>query len=220
MSGFSCQLIKTRFYLYCGSFSHTKFEKIPDVELSQSVGVNQCRKWTRNKVFKTKDGSKHPINVPGENILHINDLGVLDASGSVSCQGQSLKIGNNVVEQSVILSQYRVVIKCETFRLKTGANVEVIGSHTRLPRSCRPKSGSCSTDTTTYFWTPDLPHCKLEKLSTLTGVKVGNYIVDHGHKMVIKMLSAVPAPSGCGLNTVWQTPYHNVFVTEHSNYSI
>ena len=43
VAGYSCELRDSRFYLYCGSFSHTKFEKIPDIEITQSVSVNQCR---------------------------------------------------------------------------------------------------------------------------------------------------------------------------------
>ena len=218
VSGFSCQLVVTHFYLMCGAFSHVKFEKVPEVELSETVSVATCRSWARNKKFQTKDGNKHALSVPGVTILSLNDLGVLDPSGSVACQGQSLKIGSQVVEQSLILSQYRVIVSKELYRLKTGTNVEVLSSHTRLPKSCRPKSGSCATDTVTYFWSPELPRCKLEKLSTLHGIRSGNYIVDKHQKLVIKLLSSVPAPNGCGMQSIFQTPYRHVFIAEHSEY--
>ena len=37
VDGWSCKLVVSKFTLFCGSFSHQKFEKIPEVELSQTV---------------------------------------------------------------------------------------------------------------------------------------------------------------------------------------
>ena len=218
VDGWSCRLVVSKFTLFCGSFSHQKFEKIPEIELAQTVSPSRCREWTRNKVFMSRDGEKHQLNVPGESILAINDLGIIHPSGSVSCQGQALKVGNEVIEETLVLSQYRIIVSKEKYKLKAGENVEVLSSHVQLPRNCRPKSGSCPTDLITYVWTPDMPRCRLEKLETLSGTKQGAYIVDHNHKLLIKLLSAIPAPPGCGPNNVWRTPYKDIFITDHSDY--
>ena len=218
VDGWSCRLVASKFTLFCGSFSHMKFEKIPQIELAQTVSPSRCREWSRNKVFVSGNGEKHALNIPGESILSINDLGILHPTGSVACQGQALKVGNEIIQESLILSQYRIIVEKEKYRLKSGDNVEVLSSHTRLPRNCRPKGGSCPTDLITYVWTPDLPRCRLEKLETLTGTKQGAYIVDHQHKLLIKLLSAIPAPPGCGPNNVWRTPYKDIYITDHSDY--
>ena len=112
--GFSCQLRVSRFFIFCGSFSHNKLEQTPQIDLIESVSVEQCRKWVRSKRFKSADGTTHVLKY-GETILSTTDLGTIHAKGSVSCEGQDLKINGEVIKESVILAQYRVTVLRQTF---------------------------------------------------------------------------------------------------------
>ena len=215
--GFSCQLRVTRFFVFCGSFSHNKFEKIPEVDLVESVPVERCRQWVRTKRFKSKDGSSHVLQL-GETILSINDLGTIHAKDSVSCEGEDLKINGEVIHQSVVMAQYRVTVLKQTFRIKTSSPVEVLGDHKRLPKSCRPKSGACVTDTETYFWQADISRCPLERLRTLHASKTGDYIVDHHSKLLIKLLGEIPSSRGCPAPSIWKTVYKDIYVAKSSAY--
>ena len=216
--GFSCQLEKSSFTMYCGSFSHNKFEKVPQIQVGQNVEPALCRSWFRNKKFKAADGTLFDLKVPGITYIENVDVGELVAQGNVYCKGLSLKVNGNVLDNTIVLSQYKITIQKQKYKMKLGSKVEVTSNHLLLPRECRSKQGSCTVAQATYIWLPTLPRCSLEKLTTLHATQEGSFIVDKHAKLVIKLLSVIPAPSGCRSIPIYQTPLKNIFVAEASDY--
>ena len=212
MDGWSCEIRHSTFEMYCGVYSHLKLIKIPDIELSLAVTPGECRKFVNQHKFRTKNGDSHVLNIPGETVLQVNDLGVLHPSGTVSCQGQDAKIDNEIVERVLILSQYRITIRKESFKLQPGKMVESITQHLRLPKGCRPKQGMCEMAERTFIWNPSSTRCQLERIQRLSAEAVGNYLIDHQRKVLIQRLSQVPAPAGCGNVPIWSTPYPELFI--------
>ena len=109
--GFSCTVEKSTFTMYCGAYSHQKFEKVPQIQVGQTVEVAQCRSWFRTKKFKSADGSSHDLNVPGITVIENIDVGEVVAQGNVYCKGLSLKVNGQVLDNTIVLAQYRVTIK-------------------------------------------------------------------------------------------------------------
>lgn len=212
VDGWSCEIRHSTFEFYCGVYSHLKLIKIPDIEISLPVTPGECRKFVNQHKYRTKNGGSHVLNIPGETILQVNDLGVLHPSGTVSCQGQDAKIDNEIVERVLILSQYRITIRKESFKLQQGKMVESITQHLRLPKGCRPKQGMCEMAERTFIWNPSSTRCNLERIQRLSTEEVGNYLIDHKRKVLIQRLSQVPAPAGCGNVPIWSTPYPELFI--------
>ncbi len=80
--------------------------------------------------FRTLDGKEHMVQMGTENIFHSFDLGTITIqSNSVACQGQTYRIGDQLVNEIVRVSQYKIVTQIEEF-LIDGPWVEVISDRT------------------------------------------------------------------------------------------
>ena len=67
-SGFSCRKVITKFWFYCGAYSHMKIIRFPEVEVYESLTVGECRGFVNKKQFQTQDGTIHPL-IRGEYFL-------------------------------------------------------------------------------------------------------------------------------------------------------
>ena len=85
MTGFSCSIQVSRFSVYCGTYGHMKFKRIPVIQENMNFAASDCETFYRTKSFRT----------------HLTD------SGDVSCTGQSTKEPNGqIVERSVETVSY------------------------------------------------------------------------------------------------------------------
>ena len=55
LKGYSCQIVKSRWKIYCGSFSHSKVATIPEVEIRQAVSTSTCSDMINSKKFITRN---------------------------------------------------------------------------------------------------------------------------------------------------------------------
>ena len=58
LEGWSCQIIKTQFVEYCGSFSHNKHAEIPQVEVTQHISKYECLNMAITELFTIPDNTK------------------------------------------------------------------------------------------------------------------------------------------------------------------
>ena len=211
-TGWSCEIKRSQFYYYCGVYGHNKILETPKIEIAIPVSPEECRKFINTKGYRTTDGRKHVLTVPGETIFSLNEKGVIHEKGTVSCEGERVKVNNEIIDRVVILAQIRIILRKELYKLTSSKPVEVISRHLKLPKSCRPKLSSCSTGATTYIWTPTLQRCSLQKIQSLKVEVEGNYLVDHINKVILKKLGEVPSPNGCPTTQLHSTPYEELFV--------
>ena len=66
----------------------------------------------------------------------------------------------------------------------------------------------------TVVWNPPTDEWDLELVRTADMVPDGGYLIDHGHKVLLKKGQQIPAPTQCGLATLWTTEYENIFLTQ------
>ena len=117
LTGYKCQVKYSRFEMYCGAFSHEKIIKIPVIEVVEEISIQACRDMINTNKYITEYGTTHGIEMGKETVISVSDVGVLHTSsdGKISCQGQQMKIGDQVVEQVLVLSQYRITLEKEEF---------------------------------------------------------------------------------------------------------
>ena len=212
-SGWSCEVRVSSFTVFCGVYGHNKLINIPTIELNEPVTAGECNVFANRRTFRDHDRRQHALTIPGETIISNYDKGIIKSSGDISCVGETMKIGDEVIERVLVLTQYRVTVRKEKFRLIGGrsGSVEVLTEHLKLPKTCRPKTGSC-TLLRTYNWLPPLSRCNLEKIRTMRMQKHGPYLVDHHGKILLKKLSALPSPAGCPTTQMFQTEYPDLFL--------
>ena len=213
MKGFSCRITRSTLTEYCGAYSHTKLAKVPDLELSYQVSPEQCLNIVNTGVFTAPSGTRHKISMNVQNVLKSEDRGTLTiGDNSVSCRGQSMKFGSFIVNDILEVSQYKVTILKEKFRVSKDNRVETFADHLRLPESCSVTSRGCQTHDTTYVWQPPRDLCSLEEVRTIHMEEEYDFLVDYENKVLLKTGNSVPAPAGCPTTLLLATEYSNLFL--------
>ena len=215
MIGFSCQITRSTLTEYCGSFSHNKLAKAPDIEIHHPLTVEQCLHVVNTQKFLNKD-----IKIGGETTIHTQDLGViLTNDNSISCRGQPTKIGDNVINDILQVSQWKVVIVKEKFNVNIRkSQVEVMATHEMLPIECGPESEGCQVGDRTFVWTRPRNQCTLEKVRTVTMEEDSGYLVDRSNKVLLKKGTPLPAGRGCPNIPLYLTEYPHLYLSETTDW--
>ena len=136
--GYSCSVTKSTFTLYCGAFSHTKIATPPKIEVSTNIPARECETLINTEKYKTLEGGTHYVPLGQETLFWITEHGLIHTgANSITCEGQQMRIGDNIVENLLEIAQYRVILQTEEY-LMDGNNVEVLADHVKLP--CNAKS--------------------------------------------------------------------------------
>ena len=86
LQGYSCQVKRTTITEYCGSFSHNKLAKAPEVEIIEPMTPDQCLNLIHTQKYTTPDGKVNRITLGTENVIYSNDRGaIIISDNQVSC---------------------------------------------------------------------------------------------------------------------------------------
>ena len=215
VKGYSCQQVTSRFTFYCGSFSHVKLAKVPEIEVNEDLTPLRCHDLVNTRKFRTRDGISHPLTMNTELLIKSVELGEMkDANNAVSCKGQTVNIEGELIDDILIIAQTKVVIKEEDFIL-SGRNVEAVDDHLIL--ECNPSAGGCRSSRKTYIWGKAKTDCPLKLIRQMSMEVVGDYWIDRQEGVVIKKLIPKASPPGCPNGLLFTTEYSHVFVTEDLN---
>jgi len=123
------------------------------------------------------------------------------------------RIGNNVVDDYILdISQHKVLVTKEKFTV-TSARIETESDHSLLPAICTVDKSGCATGQGTYVWYTPHNSCSLEVVRTTAMTTYRDYLVDKDNKIIIKKVSAMPAPSNCPSTLLYATEYNDLFIT-------
>ena len=212
IAGHSCSIVKSTFLLYCGAYSHSKLMKIPDIEVTQPLEADECRKLLYSRKYTAADGNIYPLKLQEETLIKSMDLGVItEGDNSVSCEGQEVQIAGHVIKDAVQVSQIKITLLQEKYQA-VNSRIEVVRDHLRLPRECKKMTGGCITAERTYIWTAPSSRCNLEKVQELDLTQVGKYLVDHGRKVLLRPGDSFPAPGRCPSVKLTSTEYNEFYL--------
>ena len=213
LQGYSCQIKRSTITEYCGSFSHNKLARAPEIELIEPLTPDQCLNLIHAQKYTTPDGNVNPVTIGSETVIYSNDRGtIITSDNKISCRGQSMRFGNHIVNDVIQISQYKILIKEEKFIIKD-RRVEAASEHLMLPDGCRVGNVGCQTIDRTYTWFQPSEHCTLEKIRPVKMRRENGYLIDEAHKILLNVTQKVPSPRGCPVTTILATEYNNLYLS-------
>lgn len=206
-SGYKCRKEVSDFKFYCGSFSHMKLLQTPTIDVTEAVTPEECRAWVTTQQYQSSSMAYPLSGAPGQTytqdlilggttVLAINALGVIHPQGSVSCEGEKVRVGGELLSNIIELQQVKISLLPEDFVIE-GQTLESLTTHSRLPETCSQHDTGCQTGEGTYIWDPPLSTCALKSVQAVHLTVEGHLHVDHTHKLIFEVESLIPSPFGC-----------------------
>ena len=218
MEGWNCDIIRSTFILHCGMFSHQDLVQMPDIEIRQSVPLQQCQTMINTGYLITKEGSTHEVKIGEETIFHVSERGILhEENNKIWCEGQELKINNNIISGVLKMVQYRVTIQEDSYVIDKD-RVEALSDHRTLPKECTPSSGGCISGEKTYIWKIPKTECPLTKINTGNFHGSDEWLLEKQAKLIFKIEDRAKAPTGCPQGEILYTEYSELYLTEVDGY--
>ena len=225
LKGHKCRITRSQWTLYCGAFSHEKFIKAPEIEIVQPLSASACENLINTNTFTSHYGTTHGVALGEETVFSVNELGVThtESSGKVWCKGQTMKLGDTVIDEVLVMSQYRIALEKEEFLTnpspsQTVHQVEALFDHVKLPRSCTPAAGGCVANDWTYIWNPEPIKCKLMKVQQGVFTKENGFLVDHKLKLLFKITGENAGLPGCPPGKLMYTEQRGIVLSQNRDY--
>ena len=212
-SGHSCTVKVSTFFYKCGTWSHLKVAKTPELDVHLSLTTEKCREtWQTNRYADPAlyNGiAVHPDQPVLTSTVALGDL--REEDDSVVCSGETYHDGVTTHTNVVILKYYEIRVDTRRFLVSNG-KVEVQEDHIRLP--CHSQDGGCLVGHHTYVWTVQEEHCPLSYIKHLTAPAwtMDTFIVDHQEKLLINTTGSSTTYPGCTI-TVIPTEYPDIFIS-------
>ena len=213
LQGWSCKATRSSFTDYCGAYGHSKHIRPPEIERSYVMSVTSCWDLVTTGVFTTPEGLRRKIEIGSENIFGVEELGTINiGDDSVSCQGQPLRVKDHIINDVLVISQWRVTVVKQKYKTK-GDIVEATGDHLRLPEQrCSLDKLGCQVHDETYVWNHP-SRCPMEEVRTAELTEENGYLVNHKLKIILKIGQLMPTINRCPSTSVFATEYDNLFLT-------
>ena len=222
-NGWSCQARKSTFEYFCGAFSHVKIMKIPSIDVPVNLTPEHCRMLvTTQSIGLPFLQTSTAVKLGGETIISVSAHGLIhDSDRKVACEGESLKVGNTIIDDVLELDQWRITIRQEEFRYNIGdagpGRIMTRFTHDLLPQKCGVSDGGCVTDRT-YIW--DVPYgrglCQLVEVQQLklTSINGGKELIDPDRRLVFRNEGMVELPQGCPSGQMMKTGWNMLRLTK------
>ena len=222
-SGWSCQAKKSSFEYYCGAWSHVKIMKIPSIDIPVSLTPEHCRMIVTSQVMGLPFlQTPTAVKLGGETIISVSAHGIIhDKDKKVTCEGESVKVGDTIIDEVLELDQWRITILQEEFKYGIGdagpGRIMTRFTHDLLPQKCTVSDGGCVTERT-YIW--DVPFgrgsCQLVEVQQLKLISVndGKEWIDPDKRLVFKDEGMVELPQGCPSGQMMKTGWDLLRLTK------
>ena len=225
LKGYKCKVTRSKWMLFCGAFSHERFITIPEIEVVQSLSASKCENMVNTNTFISHYGTTHGVAMSEETIFSVNELGVThtETNGKVWCKGQEMKMGDIVLNDVLVMSQYRITLEKEEYVTSTTNGqslhqVEATFDHVILPKSCTASSSGCVTNSWTYIWNPEPMKCKLMKVQEGTFVEENGLLVDHKLKLLFRVTGENAGLPGCPPGKLTYTEQRGMVLSKNRDY--
>ena len=218
-TGYRCEVRKSSYLFYCGAWSHQKLISPPKIDVMEKTTVEGCNSMIHTSKYRIP-GQSHTVHVAiGEEATYlIDEIGTIHVSNNIACEGEAMKVGNQIVDSVVEVAQYRLKIVREDYIVE-GNRVEAVGDHLKFPESCSIGTGGCITASGTYVWKKPENLCPF-LLAKENGEfhTEGDAIVDHKNKLRVKITNNALMTNNCPTGQIYYTDNPDIMLTRTSGY--
>ena len=214
--GHSCKVKRSTFTVYCGAYSHNKLVQAPSIEVPEDISSHECSSMVNHKRYISHYGTTHVVDI-GETIFTASERGVIKAEeGNIYCEGEEMKINNEIIEGVLILSQYRITITEEDYIIDNN-KVEVVSDHIILPEECTPEKGQCELPGSVFLWKYERK-CPYVKIKEIQLQNENGLLVDHGNKLIFTKEDRARMGAPCPVGNLYYTEYSDLYLSEESEF--
>ena len=119
---------------------------------------------------------------------------IKDKDDAVSCQGETVKVHDQLFDNMILISQYKVTVLEEDYIVQQG-QVETLKDQLILDAEFR--RGGIFTNGKFFYWTLPTQEFMLEKIRRMKMTKEDGFLIDLDNKILFDVEAAVPAPTNC-----------------------
>lgn len=210
-TGYHCSVRRSAYPAACGVWGHVKLADVPEILHVQTVSPAWCRDMVTRRKFKlAATSTSFPLSLDRENYISMDEIGSLVRNGnSINCRGQTTHFKKQLLENTVLLTEYVVVVQSTKFMAKEQV-VENTDRHIQLP--CPLETSSCATGDGTFIWTAPHGKCPLQYVRTIQAVSFqSTFLLDVKNKVLLNTTGRIQ-PAGCN-EVVTRTQYDKLFVS-------
>ena len=111
-SGFMCSIVKSSITMRCGIWSYNQIISIPETEVQLHITSSEFQAMIQEGVYRTPDGRELSIKMDVENVFKFTLNGEIHAQTDKTnfCQGKDLQVETGIIENAIILEQYKINI--------------------------------------------------------------------------------------------------------------
>ena len=189
-TGYKCKATKSRQLYTCGTWSHYRLAKPTEFMHRVEITKSHCAELIRFRRYTTPGGESFPLKLNTLVTFSYAEHGVLtERTSDTSCQGESVKIGNHIFTNLMVLVEMQISLTAQHYVIKE-QTIETMDDHLTLP--CHAADLACVTGEATYIWDPPRIQCPLRKIRTIAPTQVmGTYLYDPHQKVLINKTEPV-----------------------------
>ena len=156
------------------------------------------------------------INVKCQQLYDYVPQGIIRVDLHVtSCQGTQVRLGSQMVEESLVLSQYRFELIEEEFIIKEDGEMEASISRISLAASCQVTQGSCISSESVFLWNQPQQHCNFLRIHRAETRIEGNLWIDSDKGYLFNVSHPRTLnEQACPPIQIYATDIENLYVTQ------
>ena len=211
MNGYSCDLTYSEWIYRCGAWSHLKLARTPRILHRETVSPQWCSQLVSRRKFKPDNTADSiPIELGRTNVMTVTVAGsVQEMADKVICHGEDVHYQNSLHSNTVLLREYHLLIRTETFS-SDGKRMEAMNSHETLP--CSSSDRQCITGDKTFIWNPATEGCSLQTVKVINAQETRtSYLVDEDQSVIFNKTANTKIP-GCDVELI-KTQFEDVMLT-------
>ena len=140
-----CSIVRSTTKIRCGLWSYNQLLAAPETEVNVHVSSSDCQSMIQEGVYRTPEGTEIKLDSTCENVISLTLGGEMhpETDKTNYCQGSDRRIGDGVIENTLILEQLKINIL--STNILAEANHRLISDldMAYLPSQCKAHHNFC-----------------------------------------------------------------------------
>ena len=209
-----CKQRESKFLIYCGAYSHMKLLRSPVIDQTVEVTVAECQRMMTTQTIILRNGKAQPLTIGKRTVFSYIEHGTAEwDSTNFKCNGATIMFQGEQHENTMVYISGSIELTKVDIKYSKGKVIDAT-DHVGIKSTCKD---NCIDNEATYVRVGHQSECKLKKIRQISMMRVQlgteEYVISHGHKLLLNLGKRVSPPEGCGIGNVIQTQYKDLLVS-------